>query len=268
MAGSDHRHWSMRPEARQRVLRAMVDRPGFRPLLDSIDVSPDDMFATYLRDGLQGADLNALIPAGRGSARAGCSRRPRLPAQGRSLPRGPTRCSDRDRADLDRRVRRQIAADGRRQVPCRRWRRRDSSVASGTTTALLEYSRTVLATDRDWVPSFVLVGPGGVGKSALVSTFVLDQRRQAAAAPLIYLDFDRATLIDATPLDLTHEFARQLGLARARPRPVADRVPRTIAVAARRAGEPQHRHRRRRVVRRAARPGGRSCRGGRDGWSR
>ena len=33
------------------------------------------------------------------------------------------------------------------------------------------------------------------------------------AAPLIYLDFDRATLIDATPLDLTHEFARQLGLA-------------------------------------------------------
>ena len=61
--------------------------------------------------------------------------------------------------------------------------------------ALLEYSRTELATDRDWVPSFVLVGPGGVGKSALVSKFVLDQRREAGAAPLIYLDFDRATLI-------------------------------------------------------------------------
>jgi hypothetical protein len=52
-----------------------------------------------------------------------------------------------------------------------------------------------------------------VGKSALVSKFVSDQRRQAGAAPLIYFDFDRATLIDATPLDLTFEFTRQLGLA-------------------------------------------------------
>ena len=48
--------------------------------------------------------------------------------------------------------------------------------------ALLEYRSTVLATDRDWVPSFVLVGPGGVGKSALVSKFVSDQRREAGAA--------------------------------------------------------------------------------------
>ena len=79
--------------------------------------------------------------------------------------------------------------------------------------ALLGYRSTVLATDGDWVPSFVLVGPGGVGKSALVSKFVSDQRREAGAAPLIYLDFDRATLIGATPLDLTFEFTRQLGLA-------------------------------------------------------
>ena len=102
--------------------------------------------------------------------------------------------------DLERRVRRQIAlteADKALQavVPTRLVGREREYAA------LLEYRTTVLATDGDWVPSFVLVGPGGVGKSALVSKFVSDQRRQAGAAPLIYLDFDRATLIGATPLD-------------------------------------------------------------------
>ena len=68
MAGSGYRHWSMQPEARQYVLRTMVNRPGFGTLLDSIDVPPDDLFATYLRDGLRGEDLSALIPA-EGAAR-------------------------------------------------------------------------------------------------------------------------------------------------------------------------------------------------------
>jgi AAA ATPase domain len=211
VAGSGYRHWSMRPEARQHVLRTMVGQPGFRTVLDSIDVPPGDLFATYLRDGLRGKDLSALIPD------EGAPPVPRVDTDLDCLLRAVRFLEDlpvvqAETGDLERKVRRQIAltdADSAlRAVAPKRLvgRERDYN-------ALLGYSRTVLATDRDWVPSFVLVGPGGVGKSALVSTFVLDQRRQAVAAPLIYLDFDRATLIDATPLDLTNEFARQLGLA-------------------------------------------------------
>jgi len=210
VAGSGYRHWSMRPEARQHVLRTMVTRPGFRTLLDSIDVPPDDLFATYLRDGLRGEDLSALIPV------EGAPPVPRVDTDLDCLLRAVRFLEDlpvvqTETGDLERRVRRQIvltdAESALQAVAPKRLVGRE-----GDYDALLDYGRTVLATDRDWVPTFVLVGPGGVGKSALVSTFVLDQRR-AAAAPLIYLDFDRATLIDATPLDLTHEFARQLGLA-------------------------------------------------------
>ena len=211
VAGSGYRHWSMRPEARRLVLETMATRPDFRSLLDAIDVPPDDMFARYLRDGLRGVDLSLLIPPdGAPSVPGGavdldCLLRAVRFLEGLPAVRTMT-------GDLERRVRRQIAlteADKALQavVPTRLVGREREYAA------LLEYRATVLATDGDWVPSFVLVGPGGVGKSALVSKFVSDQRRQAGAAPLIYLDFDRATLIDATPLDLTFEFTRQLGLA-------------------------------------------------------
>lgn len=211
VAGSGYRQWSMRPEARQYLLQTMATRPDFRTLLDSIDVSPDDLFARYLRDGLRGVDLSELIPPDAAPSVPGAA------ADLDSLLRAVRFLEGlpgvrRKTRDLERRVRRQIAlteADSALQavVPTRLVGRELEY------EALLEYSRTVLATDRDWVPSFVLVGPGGVGKSALVSKVVSDQRRQAGAAPLIYLDFDRATLIGATHLDLTFEFTRQLGLA-------------------------------------------------------
>ncbi|MGB5759670.1 MAG: ATP-binding protein, partial [Acidimicrobiales bacterium] len=80
---------------------------------------------------------------------------------------------------------------------------------------LRSYRRSVLATDGPWVPTYVLTGPGGAGKSALMSTFVLDERRGGGSGgegpPVIYLDFDKAAVIDATPLELTFELTRQIG---------------------------------------------------------
>jgi hypothetical protein len=211
VAGSSYRHWSMRTEARQHVLQTMASRPDFGTLLDEIDVPPDDLFAAYLRDGLRGADLSALIPPEGARAAPGVAvDLDRLLRAVRFLEGLPGVVAEA--GHLERRVRRQIAlteADNALQaVVPKRLVGRDREYA-----ALLEYRSTVLATDRDWVPSFVLVGPGGVGKSALISKFVSDQRREPGASPLIYLDFDRATLIGATPLDLTFEFTRQLGLA-------------------------------------------------------
>ncbi|WP_189636645.1 ATP-binding protein [Rhodococcus sp. MTM3W5.2] len=194
----------------------MATRPDVTTLLDSIDVQPNDLFARYLRDGLRGADLGPLLPPA-GPPTAG-------------VPTAPSVAVDLDclfrvvmflealpgvgakAGHLERRVRRQIALtaahNALQAVIPNPLVGREREYA-----ALLEYRTSVLATARDWVPSFILVGPGGVGKSALVSKFVSDQRRKPGAPPLIYLDFDRATLIDATPLDLTFEFTRQLGLA-------------------------------------------------------
>jgi hypothetical protein len=211
VAGSSYRHWSMRTEARQHVLRTMTSRPEFQTLLDEIDVPPDDLFATYLCDGLRGVDLSALVPRDGAPTAAGVTVDLDLLLRAvrflEGLPDVVVVAGD-----LERRVRRQIAlteADNALQavVPTRLVGREREYAE------LVEYRMTGLATDGDWVPSFVLQGPGGVGKSALVSKFVSDQRRDPGAAPLIYLDFDRATLIGATPLDLTLEFTRQLGLA-------------------------------------------------------
>ena len=210
VAGSGYRHWAMRPEARRRVLQAMGTRPDFTGLLDAIEAPPNDLFATYLRQGLRGEDLGLLVPSdgaphAPGNVDLDCLLRAARFLQGLPTVRTNT-------GDLERRVRREIALTDESKalqavVPPRLVGRELEY------DALLGYRSTVLATDGDWVPSFVLVGPGGVGKSALVSKFVSDQRREVGAAPLIYLDFDRATLIGATPLDLTFEFARQLGLA-------------------------------------------------------
>lgn len=211
VAGSGYRHWAMRPEGRRLVLQTMVTRPDFTSLLDAIEVPPDDFFATYLRQGLRGEDLSLLVPPGGAPYSPGstvdldCLLRAARFLQGLPTVRTNT-------GDLERRVRREIALTEENEalqavVPPRLVGREFEY------EALLEYRSTVLATDGDWVPCFVLVGPGGVGKSALVSKFVSDQRRDAGAAPLIHLDFDRATLIGATPLDLTFEFTRQLGLA-------------------------------------------------------
>lgn len=217
VAGSGYRHWSMRPEARRLTLQSLATRPDLATLLEAIDVPPDDLFGRYVRDGLRGIDLGLLVPPD--GAPAGAVDLDRLLKAIRFLEGLP---GVRPTRELERRVQRQIAlADSEGAllavVPTRLVGREDEYAA------LVEYCTTPLPTDGDWVPSFVLEGPGGVGKSALVSKFVTDQRRQPGAPPLIYLDFDRASLIEATPLDLTFEFTRQLGLAEAAlEQPLAD----------------------------------------------
>ncbi|UIJ70327.1 hypothetical protein [Aurantimonas sp. HBX-1] len=64
------------------------------------------------------------------------------------------------------------------------------------------------------IPTGVVSGIGGAGKSALLAEFVRRQRR-TPGVPIIWLDFDRASLASADPLDLSAEFSRQL--ARWRP---------------------------------------------------
>jgi hypothetical protein len=66
------------------------------------------------------------------------------------------------------------------------------------------------------VRTAVLSGIGGAGKSALLAKFVDQERKERGGGmPVIWLDFDRATLASADDRDLLLEFSRQL--ARCRP---------------------------------------------------
>lgn len=208
--GMGYRQWQMRGEARREVLRPLIQRADIDQILDSVRIPPDDLFATHLVDGLRGEDLGRLVTPGEtpGAAKHEVDLDRLLQAvrllddlRGQGSPYG----------EVERLVRRRIAlkdADDalRAVIPARLIGREEEY------QELVDF-RKKFQWDGAWVPSLVIEGPGGVGKSALVSTFVYDQRRDPRSAPLSYLDFDRAMLIGARPVDLTIEFARQLGLA-------------------------------------------------------
>ncbi len=58
----------------------------------------------------------------------------------------------------------------------------------------------------------VVIGVGGIGKSALLARYIAWQRNCPKRAPVIHFDFDRSSLNPSDPLALTFEFTRQLGL--------------------------------------------------------
>jgi len=60
----------------------------------------------------------------------------------------------------------------------------------------------------------LVYGPGGVGKSTLVSRFILEhaRAREQDRFPFIYLDFDRPEITASQPLTLLIEAVRQLGI--------------------------------------------------------
>lgn len=63
-------------------------------------------------------------------------------------------------------------------------------------------------------PPLVIYGPGGVGKSTLLSRFILEHARalEQDRFPFAYLDFDRPDVAGQEPLTLLIEAVRQLGI--------------------------------------------------------
>ncbi|WP_297105548.1 ATP-binding protein [Tessaracoccus sp.] len=208
VAGATHRQWQMQGDARRDVLRSLKKQPDFAELLTSVEVPADDRFATYLVDGLAGAAVREPSAPGAQSPSGAVDLDELLQAV-RLL--DDISDSETDYGTTESNVRRQIALNDADEallaVIPDRLIGRDEHLAR-----LSAYCAAPLPMSR-WVPSLVIEGPGGAGKSALVSTFVYTQRRDPDGAPLIYFDFDRARLIGAGPVDLTIEFTRQLGLA-------------------------------------------------------
>jgi hypothetical protein len=209
--GKDYRQWTMRSEARRDVLGSMTQQAGFDQVVESVEAPPNDLFATYLLKGLRGEDLSRLVsPDGTFPGGVNPVRLDQLLKAVRLLE--DIASTQSAVGDLERTVRRKIARQDAEDalmtvIPERLIGR------NGEYKRLLSYRASKLPFDTEWVPSLVVEGPGGVGKSALVSTFVNNERNDPLHAPIVYFDFDRAALIGARPFDLTLEFTRQLGLA-------------------------------------------------------
>lgn len=75
-------------------------------------------------------------------------------------------------------------------------------------------------------PPLMIYGPGGVGKSTLVSKFILDHAKleHIRRFPYTYIDFDRPGLLAEEPLTLLVEAVRQLGVQYPDVREYCDRV--------------------------------------------
>lgn len=208
-AGSGRRHWSMRTPARRAVLQGELAHDDRRDLLGRVEVPADDRAGTYLKRALMGEDISVDLPA---SVRDSAGQSDLL-LEANAMLRALQLARDVRYdwyAPADQRIRRFIAsAEADRALavalpPRLIGRQAELEYLGG-------YRRARLGTDGPWVPTCILTGPGGAGKSALVSRFVLDERNDPQAPPVVYFDFDKAAIIDASPLELTFELTRQIG---------------------------------------------------------
>jgi len=75
---------------------------------------------------------------------------------------------------------------------------------------LVQTTKRLLGMRRE--PPLLIHGPGGMGKSSLLSKFILEHASGEDRIPFAYLDFDDPSLSPANPARLLSEAARQLAL--------------------------------------------------------
>ena len=211
-------HWAIRNDVRRDLLKAHYSSEMFNEIRAQTLPPSDDAFAKYLHLGLNGhrlsddlqsdqvqtRDLNALLKAARLIDLLG------IPAAD-----GSHRGKDNSKGDVPseaRKIRRYIekksAIDSLGETAGHRLFGRQRDVR-----ALIRYRNANLIDTRNQALRLcVIIGVGGVGKSALLSRYIARQRQRNDQAPVIHFDFDRASLKPDDPLALTFEFTRQLAL--------------------------------------------------------
>lgn len=194
--------WQLQADARRELLRDLSDRGELERMAGQARTAPDDRLGRFLVALLQGDTVSPVAV-----------RPDELDALHTAI-------------EFARDVRAGI--DGPQEVETALAQRDfDESIEFllpprfiGRRSALSELQRFVRSPAQEEaigppaIPAAVVSGIGGAGKSALLAELVRRQRR-TPGVPIIWLDFDRASLASADPLDLSAEFSRQL--ARWRP---------------------------------------------------
>jgi|GEM_PF-2985507 len=210
--------WSLKGDFRRDLLKQHLQSPLFESVRAKTVVDADDSFGLFLGMGLNGQDLtretdgamskpetaHALMRASTLIEFLGIEpQEPRPTAAGNA----PEQQISRTRS-----IRQAIA--------------QTASISALNNTAggdlygryhefreLIKYRNTDLSEQLNGpLKLFIVIGVGGIGKSALVSRYVAWQRKRPRQPPVVYFDFDRPSLKPDDPLALTLEFTRQLGM--------------------------------------------------------
>jgi hypothetical protein len=189
-------HWRLRDGVRAQLFRR-IPRDALRNALARLTDRPDDCVQVTLGRYLEGA----LPPVDRmGAAElAGVLHLQRWFGAESRLPSRAEVTARIDRLAIMRPLEQLIARGfvGRRDV----------------LSALADFAAG--APERPHTaPVFAIEGPGGAGKSTVVSRFILERLDQGA--PAIYLNYDRGWLIDGGPWALLDEVLRQVSVQRPR----------------------------------------------------
>lgn len=207
-------HWSLKSDTRRDLLKEHHTSELFNSLLKNVIPAPYDQFGIYLNKGLNGEDLSKEANQTKNSRdllRA-ASLVDFLGISSNENEANPKSSSLTSNISSARVIRQSIArtaamddldntAGGALYGRYREFRE------------LIKYRNTDLTDQAHGaLKLFVVIGVGGVGKSALVSRYVAWQRNRPKQAPVVHFDFDRSSLSPADPLALIMEFTRQLGL--------------------------------------------------------
>lgn len=211
-------HWELKQDVRRDLLKQHYGSELFESVRKHVDIDTEDAFARYLQKGMNGhrlsdeltadeklsVDLNALlkaarlidllaIPANDGSTRGKDNGSGEVPSEARLIRRY---------------IEKKAAMDNLGNTAGERLFGRFRDVRT-----LIRYCNSDLEDpDNSALQLCVIIGVGGIGKSALLARYIFRQRNRAAQAPVIHFDFDRSSLKPDDPLALTFELTRQLAL--------------------------------------------------------
>jgi len=207
----DKYHWSMNPDDRRAVLATLQDFPDYENLLREVTPATGDAFGEYVIRGLLGENLVKLAPSVENKSELLRAARLVESTLGSHLTDkvAPANAGTNGHA---RQIRQQIARDEAQEILKTAIPPELFGRASDYDKLVRYCSISVKQPIHGPLILMVVTGVGGVGKSALVSKFIYDQRALDDTAPIVYFDFDRSSLVESDPMELTFEFSRQIGL--------------------------------------------------------
>ena len=235
-------HWQVQADFRRKLLKKHNDPELFLSLLDKIDNTETDLFASYLKLGFLGKRLSDELEIVEDSYRfSNENEKDKEQREKNKLERseqlhamlkaarlidvleittsdGAERTKDLGEGENPseaRKIRRQIernaaldALDLLANKNTKRLFGRQREIRE-----LIRYRNTDLGdAQNNALRLCVITGVGGAGKSALLARYIYRQRSRANTPPIIYFDFDRSSLTPDKTLTLTFEFTRQLAL--------------------------------------------------------
>lgn len=195
--------WRLKPDSRRAILRDLRDEDRLRSVAQTLADPGADTLGRYLRDTALGVPANASILSSNDLDELHTALQFIAPSVDSAIS-----VDDVDSELAHREIDREIETARSVRLIGRESTLRKLDIFANSDQADFDSAGSTL-------PLFVS-GVGGSGKSALLAEFASRCRRggRRYATPLVWMDFDRATLAAVNGVEMLLEFSRQLALYR------------------------------------------------------